>query len=349
MALPSDTARTTFGLLPEFEARSLSFTASMAANFLAATTFVFVAMSGVHEHVQIPQYDNAAFVFPVPEPPIPQVTPKQIAQIKTPVVPAKIEAARRVTEQSVPAPRPELASSNLANAPIPSLPAAPPRAISPSRTPSIAAPKTVSTKPVFGTPLGVVPNPAANRSATVPAVGGFHQAVFEGQGTIAQPSGSAQTVAFSSGIAKGTVGSSGSGTAKSVEFGNGVAGPGGVGSPHGTVGGTNFNSTSPVATSVQLAGMPPQSSSFVSPIVTFEPHPRYTTEARQLNVQGEVIFEVRLTTTGKIEILRMVSGLGHGLDEEARDVVRHIQFQPAIKDGQPADQVTLVHVAFRLA
>jgi TonB family protein len=55
----------------------------------------------------------------------------------------------------------------------------------------------------------------------------------------------------------------------------------------------------------------------VPPVVTFEPHPQYTEEAARARVQGEVTLRVRFLSTGRVVVLQVVSGLGHGLDESA--------------------------------
>jgi TonB family protein len=87
----------------------------------------------------------------------------------------------------------------------------------------------------------------------------------------------------------------------------------------------------------------------IPPVVISEPRPQYTEEARQLKIQGEVTLQVKFGANGKVEVLRVVNGLGHGLDEQAETVARQIRFKPAAKNGQPTDQVTLIHILFQLA
>jgi TonB family protein len=59
--------------------------------------------------------------------------------------------------------------------------------------------------------------------------------------------------------------------------------------------------------------------------------------------------QVRFLATGQVEVLRVVNGLGHGLDEQAKRVAEQIRFKPAEKDGHPVDHTTLIHVTFQLA
>jgi TonB family protein len=104
------------------------------------------------------------------------------------------------------------------------------------------------------------------------------------------------------------------------------------------IGGTG---ATPAKAQPQVAVVPPE--------VIFEPHPQYTDEARQLRIQGEVTLQVRFGANGKVEVLRVVSGLGHGLDEQAERVAQQIRFKPGLKNGQPADNVTYIHILFQLA
>jgi TonB family protein len=46
---------------------------------------------------------------------------------------------------------------------------------------------------------------------------------------------------------------------------------------------------------------------------------------------------------------RVLSGLGHGLDESATHAAQQIKFKPAKRDGQPVDFPARVRIEFRLA
>jgi TonB family protein len=80
-----------------------------------------------------------------------------------------------------------------------------------------------------------------------------------------------------------------------------------------------------------------------------KPRPAYTEEARRLRIEGEVQLEVVFGASGEIQILGVVHGLGHGLDENAVRAARSIRFLPARKDGQPVDSRATVHILFQLA
>lgn len=84
-------------------------------------------------------------------------------------------------------------------------------------------------------------------------------------------------------------------------------------------------------------------------IVTNKPVPQYTDEAKKLRVQGRVVLEVTFAANGTVEIVRIVQGLGHGLDEQAEQAAKRIQFKPATKNGAPVPVTTEIDIQFELA
>jgi TonB family protein len=88
----------------------------------------------------------------------------------------------------------------------------------------------------------------------------------------------------------------------------------------------------------------------VTPVeVLSKPTPTYTEAARKLKIEGEVLLEVEFGATGSVTILRVVQGLGHGLDEAAETAAKQIRFKPAQDGGRPVDYRATVHIVFRLA
>jgi TonB family protein len=83
--------------------------------------------------------------------------------------------------------------------------------------------------------------------------------------------------------------------------------------------------------------------------IVSKPTPAYTDEARKARVEGEVLLEVVLEASGKVRVLRVVRGLGHGLDESAVRAAEQINFKPALRDGQPSDSTAVLHIIFQLA
>jgi len=80
-----------------------------------------------------------------------------------------------------------------------------------------------------------------------------------------------------------------------------------------------------------------------------KPRPEYTEEARKLRAEGEVVLEMRFGASGQAEVLRVIRGLGHGLDESAQRAALSIKFRPALKSGQPIDSTAVLHILFQLA
>jgi TonB family protein len=82
--------------------------------------------------------------------------------------------------------------------------------------------------------------------------------------------------------------------------------------------------------------------------VLFKPVPLYTDAARQQRIEGAVILEVEFAASGAVRVLRVVKGLGHGLDEMASQAAAQIRFKPALEHGQPVDHRASIQIVFRL-
>ena len=80
-----------------------------------------------------------------------------------------------------------------------------------------------------------------------------------------------------------------------------------------------------------------------------KPTPAYTEEARRLRKEGEVLLEVVFTAAGEVQVLRVLQGLGYGLDESAVQAAKKVRFRPAQRDGQPVDSTAKLHILFQLA
>ena len=156
------------------------------------------------------------------------------------------------------------------------------------------------------------------------------------------------------GTGNGTGGASGAkGTVASAGFGNGIAGPGqgGVGpaSPKKVVA-TNFDSTDPTPAPSAPKRTTSTSVSKDTPVsLLSKPTPVYTAEARQKKIEGDVELDVEFTAAGQIHVLRVLQGLGYGLDEAAVAAAQQIRFSPARRDGQPVDSHARLRIVFRLS
>jgi TonB family protein len=80
-----------------------------------------------------------------------------------------------------------------------------------------------------------------------------------------------------------------------------------------------------------------------------KPNPVYSSEGRTLRIEGDVVLEVVFLASGQMQVTRVVSSLGHGLDEAAIQAAKQIRFRPAKHDGQPVDFPARVRIGFRLA
>lgn len=156
------------------------------------------------------------------------------------------------------------------------------------------------------------------------------------------------------GYGNGTGGTRGArGTVASAGFGNGVAVGGG-----GNGGGGGSGRSGVRAGGFDVKPVPPKPSAKTSaseqpaqvPVeILSKPNPQFTEEARKLGVQGEVVLAVVFTASGKLRVLRVVQGLGHGLDESAWRAAEQIHFRPAQRDGEPVDFPATLRVVFQLA
>lgn len=156
------------------------------------------------------------------------------------------------------------------------------------------------------------------------------------------------------GYGNGTGGARGArGVVASAGFGNGVAtgdGSGRVNTSRGTVRQSGFGDTEPVAPNqIRSKSAEAATPKLLPAEIISKPTPAYTEEARKMHIEGEVLLEVVFESSGKLRVVRVVRGLGHGLDETAVQAAQQIRFKPALRDGQPADSTAVLHIVFQLA
>jgi protein TonB len=85
-----------------------------------------------------------------------------------------------------------------------------------------------------------------------------------------------------------------------------------------------------------------------APTAISAPDPDYTEEARKAKKQGTCVLWLIVDSTGHPRDIRVIRGLGFGLDAKALDAVKQWRFQPALKDGRPVDVQISVEVEFHL-
>jgi TonB family protein len=205
-----------------------------------------------------------------------------------------------------------------------------------SVTPTVNAPIQKVQTGGFGDPNGLKPSengkPGAKLVAS--AAGSFDMPVGPGQGN-------------GSGGAKGI-----KGTVASANFGDGIATPGrgdGRSGGQGHAVQTSGFGTQEVAQNTPHVQRMESGPSSTAVEITDKPNPVYTAEARDLKIQGEVLLEVLFSSSGRLQVNRVVRGLGHGLDEAAIAAANRMRYKPATRSGQAVDSTAIVHVVFQMA
>ena len=197
-----------------------------------------------------------------------------------------------------------------------------------SAVPTLRKPREAVQTGGFGDPNGVPTNGKTDRNPNITQLGAYDMPTGPGSGN-------------------GTGGAKGAkGVVASTGFGNGVAvgGPGGGG--HGSVQAGMFDQQAAAAPKVKQAAVV----SNTKPVeILSVPKPVYTDEGRAKKIEGDVLVQVVFTASGDVKVLRIVQGLGYGLDESAESAARQIRFKPAEQDGQPVDFPAIAHIKFALA
>jgi periplasmic protein TonB len=85
------------------------------------------------------------------------------------------------------------------------------------------------------------------------------------------------------------------------------------------------------------------------PKCAYCPDPAYTDEAREAKVQGSVTLQVLVGADGHAAQIRVLKGIGLGLDERAAEIIRTWKFVPARDAAQrPVPAWVTVETVFRL-
>ncbi len=351
MAVNSYSGGATLGLLPEPERSLGSFFTSTVINGVILAIMLYIGATAkqvIDQH----RYEETLLILPAKQPPPPpkqkmppppKVEPPKPVEVKfeaprihMPRPEPKPDLKPIVAEVKLPAPIFKTDKPNVIEAPQPK------SALRPAAMPAQDNKVKPSTAPVhLGQTFGVVPNPNAKGPATVAAIGNEY-------GNMKGPAIAPHGVVGSTGIGDG------------IKFGNNGGRPGGrvasVAVPVATVAkgpsgiGKVASTGIPAAPTAVLAAPRPVTGPAATNLeVLSKPQPEYTSEAKQLRVQGDVILRVTFTASGQVVVQGVVHGLGHGLDEEARRVAQQIRFRPATRNGQAVDMTTNITISFQLA
>lgn len=184
----------------------------------------------------------------------------------------------------------------------------------------------------FGNPNGIQGQAQGGNHGNVPKLGSFDLQNGPGNGN-----GLGGTRGARGAVASAGFGSAGDGSPAGSRGGTGKVQAGGFGDE-------GADSRAAAARARPAAEAPLQPVEILS-----KPNPVYTQEARELHIQGEVVLQVVFAASGELRVVRVVSGLGHGLDEAAVRAARAIRFKPAERGGKPVDINARLRILFQLA
>lgn len=336
---------TLFSTLPDRRPPFKEFVLTMGVQVCALTALAWVGVLHI-ERIVAPEHSlHYTRLVSTPPPVIQEPAPVKV--FKQPIV-AAVESPKAVRiprdaikPKPVPVPEaPKVVVQATKTIPLPpSAPVAPRQLVKTnvfstgsSATPTIArAPQQVQTGG-FGDPNGVPATENKGGRVNIAQLGSYDL-----------PSGP--------GYGNGTGGAKGvRGVVASAGFGSGTAtgdSSGRINATRGTVREGGFGDTEAAAPVAKVKRL--ETPKVVPAEILSKPVPVYTDEARKQRIEGEVLIEVVFESSGKIRVLRVVRGLGHGLDEAAVRAAEQIRFKPALRDGQPADSNAVLHIVFQLA
>ncbi len=231
----------------------------------------------------------------------------------------------------------------------------------PLRAPAPSVVATISPAPKFPAPAAAAAAPvelhqfaaATTKLALQPSPGAVKPSGFGGpqsQSITVQASGPVRLAGFAGPDRPAAVAAASGGGVQTGNFGTALAT--GASGLHGTAAG-------PVASAgFDLTALPPLTAAaagtsaepaYIPVEILFKPVPEYSTEGRQLGIQGEVVLAVLFQINGQLRVARVVHSLGHGLDEAAIRAAQEIRFRPAQRNGAPIETAALIRVTFQLA
>jgi TonB family protein len=124
--------------------------------------------------------------------------------------------------------------------------------------------------------------------------------------------------------------------------------PGGTG--HARAAGPVQVAIQPQVQQQQVVRQVAQSTMASAPKVTYKPTPVYTEEAKAMHLEGNVSLRIRVAASGAVQVLGVVHGLGHGLDQSAIQATEATRFKPALDNsGRAIDWEGVVLVNFQMS
>ena len=201
-------------------------------------------------------------------------------------------------------------------------PVPPPRPIATRKPVAEARPVPVMPRPVYRTVEPPPPAPAPVSPQVVAPVVNASSDARDRAGVLSD-----STQPESQGTGSGGGAGSGQGTGIGEGSGSGI-GP-------GTGGGTGGGPYRP-------------GSGVTPPQLLKEVRPEFTEEARRQGITGEVVLEIVVRADGSVGDVKVLDGLGGGLNRNAVEAVKQWRFSPARRNGVAVDVMVEVSVAFKL-
>ena len=327
-----------------------SYVTSTVVHGAILLALLLVTVPAIQE-VQKRRVEHVTLIAPPPVPTYrPKVVPHLSHTVETPRLVVKnepkpkIEPVKPIEVKPVTVPKREIAAA-------PEIKPTPVRSLPDVKT-ELPAPKP----PVQ---TGLFRNTEQAKGAVVPKelkVGGFGDPHGVPATADAHPSQltMAQVGSFDMPQGQGRAGGGGRGAAGGVRQGSfGSVGdpsgvPGGTGHGPGTVQTGGFGEATAGQASGPVAKVKPTEPATTPVEIISKPKPRYTEEARNLKLEGQVSLEVVFQANGSVRVVRIVHGLGHGLDEAAQEAAMQVRFRPATRGGVPVDSDATIRITFQL-
>ena len=345
--------------------RSWKTQATSAVVHIVVIAAAFLISIPVAQQLETSPSEHVTLIAPMIPHWHPTIEPPRIHHIVKVVVPAPVLKPAPVIAKSIPppvvvprvmpkppTPRPIQEARSEAKIEAESKPLPIPQPIKTGSSQQVLAAKApVAAKPVlvggFGDPRGVqssdVPKPQTVQMARV---GAFENPVGAGQsgGGGHLDSGSIRQAGFGN---AGVTANSRGDSPKLVRTGNfGDSGTGATRSQTGAVRSTGFEDKIAAA---PLHKDPVNAVAAFTPVeILFKPRPAYSAEARGLHLEGQVSMEVVFQASGAVKVVRIIRGLGHGLDEAAQQAALQVRFKPATRGGAPVDTNATISITFEL-
>jgi TonB family protein len=94
----------------------------------------------------------------------------------------------------------------------------------------------------------------------------------------------------------------------------------------------------------------PDTPSLVAPVMLYQTHPKYTSDAMRAKIQGDVEVQAVILADGLVDRVRVTTSLDKvfGLDESSMAAAKQWRFKPGTLNGQPVPVAVTLKLTFRL-